>query len=289
MNMLMSNGYEMINSGLSRSPGGVTHYNQSSVWSSENYLQNENEYKRFQTVINLIPSNISSLLDVGAGNGAFLRLMEDTRGGLILKGLEQSRAAIDNSICTTIITCGSGHCIPFADQSFDMTTCLEVIEHLPYGLYEPTLGEIGRVTKSYICISVPYRERRTMLKCHYCGSTFPAWFHLRTFNKSAMEGLFAGFELIRLVQVFIPERLPFPSPRWVWRSLFRRGPKTMGPDTICPSCGFRDNRNEQSDDSQATGGVSVVRQFKYTLKNMMPIKNECRWMVALYSRSRANK
>lgn len=276
----------MPQTGPLSSLGGVAHYNQSSVWTSQNYLKSESEYKRFQTVLSLIPSSICSLLDVGAGNGAFIHLMEGTRYDLILQGLEPSRVAIENSICTTPITCASADCIPFAEHSFDMTTCLEVIEHLPYGIYEESLDEIARVTKYYICVSVPYRERRTMLKCSYCGSTFPSWFHLRSFDEYSMERLFRGFELIRLVKIIVPRRIPFPSPLWILNNVLRLGPKPMGLDTICPSCGFRKGKHGQANEHHATGSRSVIEQCKYKIKNMMPIKNERRWMVALYSSHR---
>ena len=185
--------------------------------------------------------------------------------------------------------CASADRMPFADQSFDMTTSLEVIEHLAYGVYEKSLEEIERVTTKYICVSVPYRERRSMLMCPYCGSSFPTWFHLRSFTESSMERLFRSFELIRLVKVKVPKRLPFPSPLWVLNNVLRRGPKPFETDTICPSCGFRADGHGQVSEHQETGSTSLIQHWKYRIKNMMPVKNECRWMVALYSRQSGHK
>lgn len=69
----------MSQSGPSGLLGGSAHYMQSSVWAPENFLQSESERKRFKAVMSLVPSGISSLLDVGAGNGAFLRCWKTQR------------------------------------------------------------------------------------------------------------------------------------------------------------------------------------------------------------------
>ncbi len=54
---------------------------------------------------------------------------------------------------------GSADELPFEDNSFDLITCLEVIEHIPAPLRPAVIGEIQRVLKpgGRFVFSVPYR------------------------------------------------------------------------------------------------------------------------------------
>ncbi len=45
--------------------------------------------------------------------------------------------------------------MPFADNSFDVVACFEVLEHLLYEKFHTALSEIYRVSKSYAILSLP--------------------------------------------------------------------------------------------------------------------------------------
>jgi ubiquinone/menaquinone biosynthesis C-methylase UbiE len=45
--------------------------------------------------------------------------------------------------------------IPFVDESFEMVTCFEMLEHLPYTSFLRVLKEINRVAKSNVILSLP--------------------------------------------------------------------------------------------------------------------------------------
>jgi ubiquinone/menaquinone biosynthesis C-methylase UbiE len=49
--------------------------------------------------------------------------------------------------------------MPFSDQSFEMVSCFEVLEHLPYQLFPIALNELYRVSKEYAAISLPDHTR----------------------------------------------------------------------------------------------------------------------------------
>ena len=48
--------------------------------------------------------------------------------------------------------------LPFPDNSFDAILAYEVLEHLPFEDFEKALGELGRVSKKIVLISLPYRS-----------------------------------------------------------------------------------------------------------------------------------
>lgn len=91
-------------------------------------------------------------LDIGCGEGTVSRI--------ILKNFNFSYFGIDSSKYMALASkeffptvLGSLSCLPFKDSSFDLVTCLEVLEHLERP--EAGLIEIRRVSKRYSIISVP--------------------------------------------------------------------------------------------------------------------------------------
>ena len=46
--------------------------------------------------------------------------------------------------------------LPFDDNSYDVILAHEILEHLPWCDVDKALGELHRVTKKYVNISVPY-------------------------------------------------------------------------------------------------------------------------------------
>jgi len=46
--------------------------------------------------------------------------------------------------------------LPFEDNSFDVACAFEVLEHLPYDLFDTALSELARVSKKDVLISLPH-------------------------------------------------------------------------------------------------------------------------------------
>lgn len=255
------------------------YYEQCQLWAPERYLANPRELARFRTLMGLIPPDIGSLCDIGTGNGAFLRFLEDHGFQPRMAGLERSKTAADCALCRAPILEGSIEELPFSDGEFDLVTSFEVLEHLPFGVYEHALREIARVARKSILISVPYREKRTNVRCDYCHCEFHPYYHLRSFDEAGLVGLFQGFESVRTVTIDVVEPVPSTALRLLRRLRSWRKPlPSMSAGTVCPLCAFRSGEQEQG---VRRGSVNSrlrasVKRF-LTREKSVPV-----WIAALY-------
>jgi hypothetical protein len=89
--------------------------------------------------------------------------------------------------------------LEYPDNSFDSVFCLEVLEHLPGALLERACGEIARVAKRDVVISVPYREdsRIGRTTCGSCGRQNPPWGHVNTFDEDRLRKLFGSLAVAK--------------------------------------------------------------------------------------------
>lgn len=90
-------------------------------------------YKRFQMLKSLIESVIpgGKLLDVGCGTGYFLKYLQESSSAWDAVGVEPNvtlRQLASNDNIVKVVK-GNLTSIPFEDSSFDVVTCLDVLEH----------------------------------------------------------------------------------------------------------------------------------------------------------------
>lgn len=94
-----------------------------------------------------------SLLDVGCGDGLFLKMLGDK--GVMAEGLDPSPVALERAKNEGVkVTTGNlDSKLPFPDRSFDYVSALDVLEHL----YNPEqlIFEMKRVARKSVIISVP--------------------------------------------------------------------------------------------------------------------------------------
>jgi ubiquinone/menaquinone biosynthesis C-methylase UbiE len=123
-----------------KSRTGFDHYFSASYDIKERFIS---YWHQVDEIIKLRPKK---LLEVGVGNGFVSRY-------LILRGIDVTALDIDYDLKPTIT--GSILYIPFANKSFDVISCCEVLEHLPYTDFTLALGELFRVSQQHVIISLP--------------------------------------------------------------------------------------------------------------------------------------
>ena len=74
---------------------------------------------------------------------------------------------------------GSILALPFHDSAFELVTCFQVIEHLPYSAFQLILSGIRSVAAKYALISLPdnSRNKKLLIDISFVG-TFRAMAHL---------------------------------------------------------------------------------------------------------------
>jgi 2-polyprenyl-3-methyl-5-hydroxy-6-metoxy-1,4-benzoquinol methylase len=97
----------------------------------------------------------TTLLDAGCGEGETLsRLGDSLPSRVVAIDIDSDAVAFTaERIPSAEVSRGSVVDLPFADDSFDLVVCLEVLEHLP----DPNaaLAELERVSAGHVVISVP--------------------------------------------------------------------------------------------------------------------------------------
>ncbi len=123
----------------------------------------------------LKPLSVSSILDVGAGEGFTLARLEREGIGERREGVEilDSALALGKKFHPHIkLVKGSIYELPYKDNSWDLVLCTEVLEHLEDP--EKALAELFRVSKKYILLSVP-NEPWFMLGNFLRGKNLSRW------------------------------------------------------------------------------------------------------------------
>lgn len=232
------------------------------------FYQDATQVERVQHTIALLPEEVHSLLDVGAGFGVLLHEISKQRE-LQLEGLEISQSRIQWGVERGLkLRTGSADAMPYEDHSFDIVTCCEVLEHLPWQVYENSLLELQRVAKTWLLVSVPYDERRSFAACPYCGARSNPNYHLRSFAPSDFEGLFPQFNLHSLGTVGTLSKLTL---------LKAYLPAPWHPQMICPACNYR---SRGAAEVKRAARVSKVKTFLREL----PFPTRPRWLTGLFRR-----
>jgi len=111
------------------------YYEQEVIW---NRPLKDTETERIEMTINSIPSGVSSILDVGCGDGRITNRLASSYPQVV--GVDISKEALKH-VQTKVIRASVEH-LPFKNRSFDLVMATELIEHLPKPIYQKTLGEI---------------------------------------------------------------------------------------------------------------------------------------------------
>lgn len=154
------------------------------------------------------------ILDIGTGEGSFLKFAIQQWGNVSVIGVEPSIApvkAADSTIKDYIINEPFNSTL-FQESEFDMVTCFQTVEHIPDSIN--LLTDIRRILKT---------EGFAYFVCHdYCsfvnrilGKKSPIYDieHLQIYSKNSIKLLFekAGFKNIQLFEI----KNKYPFSYWV--------------------------------------------------------------------------
>jgi len=236
------------------------------------------EMNRIIQIMQYFPEDINSVLDVGAGFGILLEELEKRRG-IKGVGIEITDSKIEYAKRNGIdMRKGEASKLDFPNKNFDVVVACELLEHLPFGKYEAALVELIRVARKYIIISVPHNERRTFVKCPYCGTSTNPSYHLRSFDEKSMINLFAGAKLEGIKT--LGQKLEVPWYHWLNKNRHTNWPEFL----VCPSCGFRNTSlSRQSSDNQNDSiHKNALKEIAYKMLAMLG-RRKGQWIVGIYS------
>jgi SAM-dependent methyltransferase len=157
------------------------------------YRNSSAEIARTRDLLDIVPKNLSSVLDVGARDGHFSQLLTEhfesvTALDLTMPQLDFRRVRPVQGDVTKL---------QFPDDNFDVVFCAEVLEHVPE--LQKACSEIERVARHAVVIGVPYRQdtRLGRTTCNHCGKRNPPWGHVNTFDEDKVSRLFPKCRPIR--------------------------------------------------------------------------------------------
>lgn len=109
-----------------------------------------NAKSRYQSFAEQIAETLalkpSSVLEVGIGNGFLTRTLRAA-------GVTVTAVDFDSSLQPDIVA--SVESLPLEADSVDVAVCFEVLEHLPFERLPAAMGELARVARNWVFLSVP--------------------------------------------------------------------------------------------------------------------------------------
>ncbi|NIN01583.1 MAG: methyltransferase domain-containing protein [candidate division Zixibacteria bacterium] len=231
----------------------------------------EANQERVQLTVGLVPPGISTVLDLGCGDGTVSNLL--VRKGLKVTGVDISPVALKYFKGKGIIA--NLDQFPFLEHCFDLVICAEVLEHLLEGVYERTLKEIERVARHYVIITTPNEEYlpANFVKCENCGRIYHMNLHTRAFDRIAHRTLFQEFELVKTVEINNWRHCSIIS----WFEQKFLGVYKFKEGLVCPRCGHNGV-------DSATLGLTkkfLLKAFRL-LDRWLPQRSKPRWIASLY-------
>jgi len=246
----------------------------------EDYFTPDNK-TRIEFIHKLIPSDCKSILDVGCGNGILTNYLNEhfSKHFTRICGTDRSETSLKmvkgEKVQSDITN------LPFADNEFDIVTCLEVIEHLPQKVFAQALKEIERIASKYVIISVPYNENLdySKVRCTKCRTEFNPFYHMHSFLEHDVENLFksTSLNLMQLHKVGNDQIPIFPKlKKWISTKI---NPNSFPSNCICPMCGY----NEMSKlKSHKTG--SNYSNSRHGMSTYWPHLSKSKWIAGVFKK-----
>lgn len=229
-------------------------------------------------LIDILPQDIRSILDVGCGDGFITNALSDHA---LVIGLDISRSAL--KFVTRERIQGSILDIPLKDGACDLVMANDLLEHLEPPLKVQALRELTRVSSKYVIITVPIFEdlNAGMAKCADCGKYFHINHHLVSFDPNETKKIIdrEGFHCVR--QIITGDQWNPQSPGAVFAKKLLLIDLTNSNNSICPHCGATETvkPHDSFPEIERIGSENCTKE---QLKTCYFRRTEC---INLYSRS----
>ena len=102
----------------------------------------------FNQISIAIKTNPETILEIGSGDKVFSSYIKQNTK-IDIKNLDLAEDLNPDVV-------GDIRSIPFPDRSFDTVCAFEVLEHIPFDEVKKALGEMFRVSRNYVFVSVPH-------------------------------------------------------------------------------------------------------------------------------------
>jgi len=157
------------------------------------------ERERIESLVQLTPLDATTVLDVGARDGCVSCPLADRGAQVTAVDLDQP-TFVHPRVTTGV---GDARHLAFADRSFNLVVCSEVLEHIAPDQLPRIASEFKRVAANYILIGVPFEQdlRVGRTVCRECGAVNPPWGHVNSFGVAKLDRLFSGFRRERVEYV----------------------------------------------------------------------------------------
>jgi len=158
---------------------------------------------RYYHLLNLLPENISTVIDIGCGTGYMASLMANKNLKVTAVDISEDRlASFRNNAEQLNIKQIKQNFFKLNLNNFDALLSQEVLEHIED--YEKALKKMALFIKSngYGIFCVPYKENLNAKtrRCSLCGQRYHTSGHLHSFTKDMLAAALstAGFILLKL-------------------------------------------------------------------------------------------
>jgi SAM-dependent methyltransferase len=158
----------------------------------QQYRESARERERAEDLLRIVPKDRRTVLDIGARDGHFSRLL--TQYFTEVTALDLDKPVFEFPGVVTVA--GDATRLAFDDDSFDCVFCAEVLEHIPQ--LQQACAEMARVAKYEIVIGVPFEQdiRVGRTTCRVCGKANPPWGHVNSFSEHGLQCLFYNLRVI---------------------------------------------------------------------------------------------
>ena len=146
------------------------------------------ERRRASDLLRLMPISGRNALDIGARDGYFSLLIADRFERVTALDLDEPKIEHPKIRCVK----GDVAKMQFAEGSFDLVFCAEVLEYVNPSALQTICQEMERISNQKILIGVRYKQdlRVGRTTCFSCGGFNPPWGHVNSFNEQRCKDLF---------------------------------------------------------------------------------------------------